>query len=84
MGVQACSLKSASCSMHVTSRPARAGLQETERPWLKPHAAMPPAAADPAPGATRRRPLIFVHELPADYHSRMLQYRIKHNSCVHR
>ena len=60
------------------------GMHETERPWLKPHAAMPPAAADPAPGDNRKRPLIFVHELPGDYHSRMLQYRIQHKSCVHR
>lgn len=59
-------------------------MHEADRPWLKPHAAMPPAAADPVPGTTRKRPLIFVHELPGDYHSRMLQYRIQHKSCVHR
>lgn len=62
----------------------RAGLHEMERPWLNPHATISPAAADPPEKPARKRPLMFVHELPADYNTRMLQYRVQHKACVHR
>ena len=51
-----------------------AGMEDGERPWLKPHVHTP-AARDPEPGATRKRPLIYVYELPAIYNSVMLQVR---------
>lgn len=51
-----------------------AGLEEGERPWLKPHVHTP-AARDPQPGASRKRPLIYVYELPAIYNSVLLQVR---------
>ena len=34
-----------------------------------------PAAANFAPGAVRKRPLIYVYELPSLYNTLMLQYR---------
>lgn len=49
-----------------------AGLEDTERPWIKPHVHTP-AAQDPEPGATRRRPLIYIYELPAIFNTHMLQ-----------
>ena len=49
-----------------------AGMEEKERPWLKAHVHTP-AARDPEEGATRKRPLIYVYELPPFYNSVMLQ-----------
>jgi len=34
-----------------------------------------PGAADPPLNKTRKRPLIYVHELPSAYNTRMLQVR---------
>lgn len=48
------------------------GLEETTQPWLKPHVSTP-GAADPPLNKTRKRPLIYVHELPSAYNTRMLQ-----------
>ncbi|KAK2080891.1 hypothetical protein QBZ16_000745 [Prototheca wickerhamii] len=50
------------------------GLEES-RPWLRAHVETP-ASHDPAPGATRLRPLIWVYEMPTDYNSLLLQYRV--------
>ena len=50
------------------------GLEETTQPWLKPHV-YTPGAADPPLNKTRKRPLIYVHELPSAYNTRMLQVR---------
>lgn len=47
-------------------------MEEGERPWLKPFVHTP-AAREPAEGATRRRPLIYVYELPPMYNALMLQ-----------
>lgn len=49
-----------------------AGMEDGERPWLKPHVHTP-AARDPKPGETRKRPLIYVYDLPAIYNSIFLQ-----------
>jgi hypothetical protein len=58
-----------------------AGL-EASRPWIKPFAAMPPAALpDPPADASRKRPFIYVYDMPPAYTSRMLQYRLGKNSC---
>ena len=51
------------------------GLEES-RPWIRPHIETP-ASHDPAPGATRLRPLIWVYELPPDYNALLMQYRIE-------
>ena len=62
-------------AVHASHRSAispPAGWEEKERPWLKPHVHTP-AARDPEPGATRKRPLIYVYELPAFYNAVMLQ-----------
>ena len=48
------------------------GLEETTQQWIKPHV-YTPGAADPPLNKTRKRPLIYVHELPSAYNSRMLQ-----------
>lgn len=49
-----------------------AGMEAGERPWLKPFVHTP-AARDPEPGATRKRPLIYVYDLPPMYNAIMLQ-----------
>ncbi|PSC69932.1 exostosin-like glycosyltransferase [Micractinium conductrix] len=59
------------------------GLQEGERPWIK-DLVHTPASKDPEPGATRKRPRIYVYELPALYNAWMLQYRPDKGTCVHR
>jgi hypothetical protein len=46
-----------------------------ERPWLADSLVPPVAAAQPAPGATRMRPLVYVYDIPAWAAARMLQYR---------
>ncbi|KAL4438037.1 hypothetical protein ABPG77_004258 [Micractinium sp. CCAP 211/92] len=54
-----------------------------ERPWIAEHVAAP-AAEDPKPGDTRKRPLIYVYELPAIFNSKLLQYRPDKGCCTHR
>ena len=49
-------------------------MEDGERPWLKPFVHTP-VARDPEPGQTRKRPLIYVYELPPWYNSVMLQVR---------
>lgn len=61
-------------SAPATCSATSAGMQEKERPWLKPYVHTP-AALDPDPGATRKRPLILVYELPPFYNSVMMQVR---------
>jgi hypothetical protein len=46
------------------------------RPWLNHTLVIPPAALDAPPaGLPRRRPLIYVYNLPAEFTTRLLQYR---------
>lgn len=52
-------------------------MEEGDRPWLKPHVHTP-AARDPQPGQTRKRPLIYVYELPPFYNAVMLQVCARH------
>ncbi|PSC76549.1 exostosin-like glycosyltransferase [Micractinium conductrix] len=54
-----------------------------ERPWIQDFMHTP-AAQDFLPGATRKRPLIYVYDLPSDYSTLMLQYRHGVDSCVPR
>ena len=60
---------------------ACAGMEEGDRPWLKPHVHTP-AARDPQPGQTRKRPLIYVYELPPFYNAVMLQVCARHGGGV--
>jgi len=45
-----------------------------DRPWLTPHA-QNPASADPPLTPMRRRPLIYIYDLPSDFNTRLLQVR---------
>lgn len=51
-------------------------MEAGERPWLKPFVHTP-TARDPEPGATRRRPLIYVYDLPPMFNALMLQVGVK-------
>jgi hypothetical protein len=50
--------------------------QLATRPWLKAHVGLTPEAQPVLPSTPRRRPLIYVYELPPEYTTRMHQYRI--------
>lgn len=54
----------------VTSVVGSAGINLTEKPWLR--EVIPAAEQLPE----RRRPLIYVYDLPTEFNSRMLQYRL--------
>ena len=63
-------------------------VESGRRPWLAGVVSESPAAADPPAAPTRKRPLIYVYDLPAEFNSRLLQYRIwgyvrqpKNRSC---
>ncbi|RMZ55166.1 hypothetical protein APUTEX25_005444 [Auxenochlorella protothecoides] len=56
---------------------------EVERPWIA-DMVYTPATHEPAANATRLRPLIWVYEMPEEYASRMLQYRVDGGFCNHR
>ncbi len=50
---------------------------QEQRPWLKSFATLPPAAMPLMPsGTTRKRPFIYIYDMPPAYTSRMLQYRV--------
>ncbi|KAG2481857.1 hypothetical protein HYH03_019181 [Edaphochlamys debaryana] len=53
-------------------------------PWLASVVREPPAALEPPPRATRRRPLVYVYDLEPLFQARLLQYRISPPWCVHR
>ncbi|GLI69587.1 hypothetical protein VaNZ11_014246 [Volvox africanus] len=53
-------------------------------PWLASVIREPPAAVEPPPHATRKRPLIYVYDLEPLYQSKILQYRVSPPWCVHR
>ncbi|KAG2444185.1 hypothetical protein HYH02_009123 [Chlamydomonas schloesseri] len=53
-------------------------------PWLASVVREPPAALEPPPSATRRRPLIYVYDLEPLYQARILQYRVSPPWCVFR
>ncbi|PSC76758.1 exostosin-like glycosyltransferase [Micractinium conductrix] len=71
------------CAYRTPGTPWTPGMGEGERPWLR-DVALAPASKDPEPGATRKRPLIYVYELPPMYNNVLLQYRPDHGCCVHR
>jgi hypothetical protein len=47
-------------------------MEDGERPWIKPFVHTP-AALEPAEGATRKRPLVYVYDLPPMYNAILLQ-----------
>ncbi|KAG2431441.1 hypothetical protein HXX76_009456 [Chlamydomonas incerta] len=53
-------------------------------PWLASVLREPPAAQEPPPAPTRKRPLIYVYDLEPFYQARVLQYRVSPPWCVHR
>ncbi|GLC34055.1 hypothetical protein PLESTB_000832400 [Pleodorina starrii] len=75
----------ADCSRKRAGLDMEPGLHETgSRPWLTRLVATPPAALPQPPAPTRPRPLIYVYDIPAEYTSRMLQYRVAANTCIYR
>ena len=69
------------CAYRTVEMPWSLGV-EMERPWLKMHVSTP-AAQDPPPALKRKRPLIYIYELPPIYNQLLLQYRLT-GACVHR
>ncbi|KFM24871.1 putative glucuronoxylan glucuronosyltransferase F8H [Auxenochlorella protothecoides] len=58
-------------------------MENSTRPWIK-QFVHTPAAREPGARGPRLRPLIWVYELPTDYSSLMLQYRVERDHCVTR
>jgi hypothetical protein len=71
------------CANRQAGVPWTPGVEEGDRPWLKRYVHTP-AARDPKPGETCKRPLIYVYDLPAIYNSVFLQYREDKHLCTHR
>ncbi|EFN56537.1 hypothetical protein CHLNCDRAFT_51514 [Chlorella variabilis] len=57
--------------------------READRPWIAELVRTPAARTFP-PDAVRRRPLIYVYEMPAEYVTLMIQYRWGGTACVPR
>ncbi|KXZ48695.1 hypothetical protein GPECTOR_26g598 [Gonium pectorale] len=56
-----------------------------DKPWVKRVlGSEPPAAIEPPPRPTRRRPLIYVYDLEPMYQAKIMQYRVTPRWCVHR
>ncbi|GFR52399.1 hypothetical protein Agub_g14911 [Astrephomene gubernaculifera] len=53
-------------------------------PWLQEVVVVPPASLPTPPTPTRPRPLIYVYDMPTEYTSKMLQYRLGVDSCLWR
>lgn len=70
------------CAYREPSVPWTSGLL-SERPWLADHVSTL-SSQDPPPSATRKRPLIYIYELPTKYNQLMLQYRTQAAACFHR
>jgi len=49
-----------------------AGVSLVERPWLQGHIRAPAVGVL----TQRRRPLIYIYDLPSEFNSQMLQYRL--------
>lgn len=52
-----------------------AGDEAKGRYWLENLVVQPPAAVDTGPDRQRRRPLIYIYDLPPAYNAMLLQYR---------
>lgn len=53
-------------------------------PAIRPLVRMPPAALDPPPRPTRKRPLIYIYDMPANWTTLFLQYRGTKAPCTWR
>ncbi|KAG2501893.1 hypothetical protein HYH03_000391 [Edaphochlamys debaryana] len=70
----------ADCSRKKAGSPMEPGMQEADRPWLNQVMQIPPAALE-SPPPTRRRPLIYVYDVPPAFTTRMLQYALVSTAC---
>ncbi|GAX85634.1 hypothetical protein CEUSTIGMA_g13049.t1 [Chlamydomonas eustigma] len=59
------------------------GLEASLRPWIQDHVLEAPASKDPST-VKRRRPLIYVYELPTEFNSLLLQYRVERGFCMYK
>ncbi|GAX80494.1 hypothetical protein CEUSTIGMA_g7932.t1 [Chlamydomonas eustigma] len=55
-----------------------------EKPHIQPVSVIAPEAQPNLPSVLRKRPLIYVYDLPAEYNSRMQQYKIHKQACAFR
>ncbi|KAG1663565.1 hypothetical protein FOA52_013185 [Chlamydomonas sp. UWO 241] len=55
---------------------------EGSRPWLRDHVQKVPAAQEVR--FQRRRPYVYVYDLPTEFNSLLLQYRIERSACAYR
>jgi hypothetical protein len=53
-----------------------------ERPWITAVIREPPAAMEPPPAATRKRPLIYVYDLEPLFQSKLLQVSLARAPCM--
>lgn len=61
-----------------------AGDEVVNKPWLRKAITPPVAAQDPPLTPTRLRPYVYVYDVPPDYSSDILQYRIERSHCTYR
>lgn len=54
-----------------------AGDEVRGRGWLEHLVVQPPAAVDTGPGRQRKRPLIYIYDLPPAFNAMLLQYRVE-------
>ncbi|KAJ9511254.1 hypothetical protein QJQ45_017152, partial [Haematococcus lacustris] len=71
------------CARKIAGAPMEPSLLES-RPWLRQHVGLPLEAQPQLPSTPRKRPLIYIYDLPPAYNARMLQYRVHGPSCVWR
>lgn len=63
------------CARKAQGEPMEESMLAT-RPWLRAHVALTPEAQPKLPDTPRRRPLVYIYDLPPEFTTRMLQYRI--------
>lgn len=73
-----CSRKAAGAEVEASD------LDNGRKPWLKRPSAVPAEAREVPALPTRKRPLIYVYDVPPPYTTRMLQYRLVRKACVWR
>ncbi|KAL6749482.1 exostosin-like glycosyltransferase [Haematococcus lacustris] len=71
------------CARKIAGAPMEPSLHESQ-PWLRQHVGLPLEAQPQLPSTPRKRPLIYIYDLPPAYNARMLQYRVYGPTCVWR
>ncbi|KAL6745749.1 exostosin-like glycosyltransferase [Haematococcus lacustris] len=71
------------CARKIAGAALEPSLHES-RPWLRQHVGLPLEAQPQLPSTPRKRPLIYIYDLPPAYNARMLQYRIHRDACTYR